>query len=170
MLKQQLTAYLGIMPMRPHLFTFLQNKEHLDEHEPLPLFRDSLTAMYLNSLLLTKTAIRDDERDVVPAGYTARLYFDAPADKKEKLHLFLTPSRIIRFNSFVNQYLHETLFDLVDNFTEEGVKEKEVIYLFINRFRLYEINFDTLKKACTRRRERLGLPLLRARRERLFVE
>lgn len=158
------------VPMRPHLLAFLREREHLANSEPLPLLRESPTAMFLHSLLLHKAALRDDQRHELPEQYSCRLPFTAPADNTGRLKIFLTPTRIIRFNSFVDQMMKTSLFELVDVFTDEGVKEKEVIYLFINRYRLYDVNFDSLKKACTRRRERLGMAPLKARKTHFFQD
>lgn len=163
-------ALLASVPMRPHLLSFLREKEGLSPNEPLMLVSESPAAMYLRSLLENKGAIRDDPRDLVTPGYSEKLFFQCPRENESNLSIFLCPSRVIRFNSFVSKLMMSTLYDLVDVLTDEGVIEKEVIYLFINRFKLYEVNFDTLKKACTRRREKLGKPLLKARRANFFNE
>ena len=156
------------LPIKPHLKLFLETKENLKE-QPLDITSDTPVASYLSSLLTLKSAIREDSRDVInPDLYTEKLYFQVSGSDTHRMRIFICPTRVIRFNGYVQKMMYYTLFEVVDWFTAEGMKEKEAIYMFINRYRLYDVNFDALKKACTRRRTKLNLPVLNQRKSNFF--
>lgn len=137
----------------------------------MDLNADTPVAAYLNSILTLKYSVRDDKRYVVKEDvYSSRFYFQVSAADTHRVRLFICPTRIIRFNSYVQRMMYYTLFEVVDWFTAEGMQEKEAIYMFINRYRLYDMNFDSLKKACTRRRTKLNIPTLNQRKSPFFCD
>lgn len=145
----------GTLPMRPHLLSFLLVKENLLAGQPLPLPGGTVVGQYLDSLLMNKSAVEDDRRQYIPDTYTEELGFEFSEGRGERPNIFLNSTRIIRFNEFVNSYMHETLFEaILFNQRTGGMSEKQVIYKFIEHYRIYSINFDSLKKASTRYRER----------------
>ena len=158
------------LPIKPHLKLFLETKENLKDH-PLDLTSDTPVACYLSSVLTLKSSIREDSRDVINLEmYSEKLYFQVSGADSHRMRIFICPTRVIRFNGYVQKMMYYTLFEVVDWFTAEGMKEKEAIYMFINRYRLYDVNFDALKKACTRRRTKLNLPVLNQRKSSFFFD
>lgn len=154
--------------MKPQLLQFLRKKENMTG-DLLLLNADSISAMFLASLLLSKRALRDDSRDAVPADFSARLYYQAPLDRAGRLHIFLSPTRVIRFNAFVQRLMMETLFERVDLLLPFKVQEKKIIEGFVEEFDLHEVvNPESLKRACTRRRDRLSLAPLKTRKDGRF--
>lgn len=157
------STYIGHINIQPHLLAFLQGKEALQPGEPVNLLSETVAAMHLRSLLTTKTAIQDDKRHTVPLDYTARLDYVAPGYNSRQMQVFLTPTRIISFNSFLHKWMMATLFERVELLTTvAGLREKTVLEGFVEEFGMFEhVNVESLKRAMTRRRERLGiLPLV----------
>ena len=158
------------IPMRPHLLEFIKAKEHLPEGVALALpNRDSVVLDYLCSLFENKTAVRDYPQHRLPETYTARLEVLLTEGRLDSGLIFLSDTRIIRFNNFVHRYMHDLLFERIAENLDLGIDEKETIYLFINRYRLYDLNFEALKRASTRYRERKHLPIL-SRKNRFFSQ
>lgn len=159
----------GHLPLKPHLLTFLRLKERLEPGEALSAPGKSLPAMYLDSLLTNKGALRDDKRDVVGEKYSAKLPFTLTDSRATWGDVFITPSRVIRFNSFLEQWLLQTLMDYVIASVEEGMTEKESIYKFIHRYELWDLNFEALKKASTRYRAAKKLPVFKRKSKKKSV-
>lgn len=138
--------------MRPHLLNFLTIKENLKPGDALPV-PGRVIGDYIGSLLLNKTAVEDDRRQTIPDTYTAELPWLLTESRSDRPAVFLTSTRIIRIDQFVHDYMHETLFEqIMFNQKNGGMSEKEVIYKFIEHYRIYSINFDSLKKASYRYR------------------
>lgn len=150
--------------MKPFLATFIRKKENLLNGAPLIIPGDSVIGGALDMLLLNKTSIRDDRRDSMPDGYSDALKFALQDSRVSWGDMFITNTRIIRFNSLVNGMMYELLFHDILRALEEGREEKEEIYRFINRYEIFEVNFDALKKASLRWRERKGFPLFRQKK------
>lgn len=143
----------GSLPMRPHLLSFLVVKENLQAGQALLLPGGTVVGQYLDALLLNKGAVEDDRRQYIPDTYTGELGFEFSEGRGDRPNIFLSSTRIIRFNEFTHNYMHETLFESVlFNQRNGGMSEKEVIYKFIEYYRIYTINFDSLKKASYRYR------------------
>lgn len=156
----------GHLAIKPQLLQFLQVKEHLSTGQPLVLNSEGIAAMYLGSLLLNKQALRDDQRHHIPADYTAKLHYKAPNDRDARLHVFLTPTRVIRFNSFLHHWMMQTLYERVDLLLPMKLQEKRIIEGFVEEFELHEVvNVESLKRACTRRRDRLMISPLKNRKD-----
>lgn len=159
--KKSPVAISGVVLMKPHLYNFLSAQLHLEADESLVVPGDNSYSIFLQTLLCNKSAVNDDKRHFVGEAYTKPLPFRVEARKNLPLDLFLTPTRVQRFNSFVYRRMHELLFELIAQNHDDGKKELETINLFLFRYRLYEhISFDTLKKAATRYREKKKLPRL----------
>lgn len=157
-------ALTGHLPMRPHLLTFIQKKENLRPGQGLLMPGDSVIGGMLDNLLVNKTALRDDKRDRLPVDFRASLPFVIQDSRVTWGDMFITNTRIIRFNSLVSSLMHEMLFADVLRALRSGQQEKEAIYRFINDYEIYECNFDALKKASLRWRERRGFPLFREKK------
>lgn len=154
------TQIKGSLPLRPHLFNFLSTKYHLDPGQPLPLPGRTVAGEFLASLLLDKNALYDDARQTYPDTYTAELSWVLSESRSERPAIFLSDSRIIKFNTFLHQLLHDDLFQLIQfNYRHGRMTEKEVIYKFIESHQLYDIEFDSLKKASYRHRRRHNLDI-----------
>lgn len=149
------------IPMKPFLVKFIQVKENLQPDQALLVPGDSMIGLGLDMLLMNKSSIRDDRRDSVPDSYSDSLKFAIQDSRATWGDMFITNTRIIRFNSMVNAVMYEILFHDILNALENGQQEKEAIYRFINRYQIFDVNFDALKKASLRWRERKGFPLFR---------
>jgi hypothetical protein len=160
-------ATSGYLAIKPALLQFLIVKANLDaKHPVIDLNACNTVSLYLGSLLVYKSSLEDDQRHIVPDDFTGRLYFLAKAHAARDLRIFLTPTRIVRFNAFVNEWMRETLFERVDVLTQLGAQEKGVIEAFFDEFDLHDVlNMESLKRACTRRRERLGRIPLKIRKD-----
>lgn len=150
--------------MKPFLATFIRKKENLLDGHALMIPGDSVIGSTLDMLLLNKTALRDDRRDSLPDVYSDSIKFAIQDSRVTWGDMFITNTRIIRFNSIVNGIMYELLFHDILRALEEGREEKEEIYKFINRYEIYEVNFDALKKASLRWREKKGFPLFRQKK------
>lgn len=152
------TEMKGTIPVKPHLANFLRIKDGLNA--PLQIPGKTTTEMYLETLLCNKTAVYDDTRQIIPAEYSAEVEFLISENRADRPNIFLSPTRIIRFNTFLHEYMHETLMQaIMFAFHHTGMTEKEVIYKFIEHYQLYAINFDSLKKASYRYRKRKNLDI-----------
>jgi len=154
----------GAVPIKPHLLAFILKKENLKPGTPLLLPGDSVLSNHLFSLLCTKAALRDDRRHFIPIEYTDNLLFRLEDHAADRGKIFITPTRIQSFNQFVHRLMHEFLFAEILRGQEEGREEKECIYRFINYYGLFDLNFDALKKASLRYRERKEFPLFRQKK------
>lgn len=172
------TKISAAVAVRPHLLQFLQTKVQthgrsdivqahgrasLTTGEPLHLPGDNLASLYLTSLLTPATIFTVPPMDFdPPAAATARLNYVVSEEMERQGQFFLSGVAVKRFDTFLRRWMEETLFERVDNLTALGVQEKRVIEGFIEEFNM-EVEFDTLKKACTRRRERLDMMPLKTR-------
>lgn len=143
----------GRILMREPLRQFLIVREGLQPDQPLLIVPGkSPIKIFLDSLLTNKTSIREDKRSRISEVYDCGLDFVITEGVAEWGELFMTPTRVIRFNSFVRQLMIDTLvFQTISN-KKRGIKEKQTIYEFIEDYQLYMINFDALKKATLRYR------------------
>lgn len=155
----------GAVAIHPVYLQFLLQRERLQPGDALRLPGHSMASLYLTSLLRNHTLFTVPNLDNdPPSAATARLDYIITPQMAEQGQYFLTSTDTARFNAFLKNMMHQTLFDRVDTLTTVGMQEKKVIEGFMDEFAL-EVEFDTLKKACTRRRERLGIMPLKTRKD-----
>lgn len=160
-MKNNMSPLRGHIAMKPHLFNFLTSILHLDKEQALTLPGKSSYAKYLDMLLCDKKALRDDPRHQVGEAFSSMLFFQLSAAKSQTSDIFLSPTRIMRFNTFVHEKMHELLFEMIAINHDEGIRELETINLFMMRYKLFEhVSFDALKRAASRYRSRHELPRL----------
>lgn len=143
----------GYIPMKPHLLKYVRYREGLAETKPLPIPGDNIISMYLNSLLVNKTALRDDPRHTIDS-YTAKLPVLFSNEKLKWNQVFFTATRIQNFNNYVYRLMMDDLVERIITSKKLGQQEKVTINRFIHEVDLFEISHSGLTKASQRYRKK----------------
>lgn len=157
MQKKTTTGVSGIIQMRQPLQQFLIGWEGLEVDEPLTLPGKSLIKIHLDLLLTTKANFREDKRDSLSTSdYNVKQKFVIGNSVGDRGNIFLSPSRVIRFNSFVRQIMLDILVYQIGLNHKRNIPVKQTIYEFMDDYNI-DMPFDTLKKAIFRLRKRRNM-------------
>lgn len=144
----------GEIPVRKIHLQFAIHRESLKPDKPLLILPGKTPiTMFLDSVLTQKTAVREDKRDTISDQLTERLPFMITKGVSEWGQLFYTPTRIIKFNTFLRRQMMDSLVSQIRFNKRNKISETQTIYQFIEEYKLYSANFEALKKATYRYRK-----------------
>lgn len=167
---QAATGVVGHIPMRGYLRQFLQVREGITDGQPLVVPGKTPIKILLDTLLTNKSAAREDKRHHLKQSYyNTKQKIIITAGVADWGQLFFTPTRVIKFNSFVRQLMLEGLVAQTISNHKRGVNEKTTIYQFIEDHKMYDVDFQTLKKATFRYRKMQNMEGFSASKKNTFT-